>query len=146
MKPLDLSAYYLKNETEVSLGYVVTILVAFCFVSFSYILNDLTELTVINVASFAFWTILLIKKRGIIDITVIFYVLCYLFHCSYFILIAADNLCGNAYVFITLPEFVQISTLKFCNYFVSLFPIGALIVRSEKNYNDDKVFLTIEKL
>lgn len=145
MKPLDLSAYYLNSEAEISLGYVVSVIVGCCILAISYSLQDLTDLTMVSVGSFLFWTILLIKKRGVIDIAVIFYVLCYLFHCSYFFLIATDNVCGNAHLFITLPENIQIDTLKYCNYFFTLFPMGSLLVANSVVYKEGKPFLTIEQ-
>ena len=145
MKPLYLPTSCSNTRSEISIGYVVSLFFAFFFILQSYNLSGLVELTAISAVSFLFWVFLLIKKRGMIDVAVIFYILCYIFHSSYFLLIATDNVCGNAYLFIALPDDLQIRTLKYCNYFFNLFPIGSLIVNNKNCYKEGGAFLTIEQ-
>ena len=123
------------------------------FVSFSILIiltnlnNNLNSLTAINIIIYFIGLFLLNKKNaGFFNIVTIFYTLCYLFHCSYFILIATNNVCGNAHVFLTLPNKIQIDTLKYCNYFFSLFPCGCLFAKEKaKSNNCKRIFLNIEQ-
>lgn len=135
------------NESSSFLNFIGYFLSFGILIVFTNINNNIDDLTIGNIIIF-FIGILLLRKRngGLFNIVTIFYILCYIFHCSYFILIVTKNVCGNAYVFISLTEKTQIDTLKYCNYFFALFPIGSLLynTRNINGNNTPKMLLDLE--
>lgn len=84
------------------------------------------------------------KTGSILSFPMLFFVLCYFFHCSYAILITTNNVNGNAHVFVTLPEAVQINTMKICIMFLSFYTIGCCLVRTSERKHE-KEFLTLDQ-
>lgn len=84
------------------------------------------------------------KTGSILSFPFVFLVLCYFFHCSYALLIVTNNVSGNAHVFVTLPEAVQLKTMKICIMFLAFYTIGCCLVRTP-NCKTQKTLLTIDQ-
>ena len=137
-----------KKQINIENKRLTIILCFFGLIIFSLIsllINNLVALTWISFIQLLFGIFLLKYKNGsIFSFSVIFYVLCYLFHCSYYWLLLTQNyMAGNLWVFRTLSTEVQVETLKICIMFFSFFPLGSLLI-FRRNNRTHKLFMSFE--
>lgn len=146
IKQVDLTKQSISNPNRNQIGVLINCIVSLIFVIISYVENSLNILTILSVLVFV-WGVRVISKKNnsLLNIANIFYILCFVFHCSYFILIISNNVRGNAQVFITLPDHIQLKTLKYCVSFFALFPLGTLLLKEKSIDKDVRSFLSADQ-
>lgn len=143
IRQADINEQPISNTKHNQINVFVDIMISIIFLIISYFDSDINDLTIVSLVIFGFGVRVISKKnKSIINIVNVFYTLCFIFHCSYYLLIITNNIRGNAYVFLTLPKQVQVNTLKFCNCFFSLFPLGTMLSNGIKQDKKNHVFLS----
>ena len=146
IKQVDFTEKSISNPNGKQIEIFINCIVSFIFIIISFVDHSLSNLTILSMFVFV-WGVRVITKRNdsFLNIVNIFYILCFIFHCSYFILIISNNVRGNAHVFITLPDQIQINTLKYCIAFFALFPLGTLFSKEKTIDKETQPFLSVEQ-